>query len=417
LDFHIELYRAAIKEISMRSALIAVSIIAGITPVAFGQSAPYMATVTETVANLRAGPSEQFPITSALKPGDTLLVDHEEPNGWLATQDTPGKMYSLSWVQMSLVEFDKTKPTPQNVTVSGDAELAVGQLGSAEPMVDWRRTKIPAGSILTVIGPKVSAGGKWWFPVAPPSGDFRFIPKQLVRSDKQVNTSFTIRSSPDTPLAGATPPPVVTPAVSTIPAPPVAVIPASNNLPPTIPVVGPPVVVATTAPAKPVVQNPLLAPAEQAEQEGRLKDAEKLYWELARKMNEPGGDHDIANLCYTRIHSIHEKTRTAPNPTNSPRTVLTDSTQAKSSAVSATVNTRPDFMGTGRLSRSALDINAQFTYVLDGSPGVPLFYVVEAPGIDLKRYIGKQVTIYGSSSTRKDLSKPLVVATSAEMAQ
>jgi hypothetical protein len=74
-------------------------------------------------------------------------------------------------------------------------------------------------------------------------------------------------------------------------------------------------------------------------------------------------------------------------------------------------------MGTGRLSRSALDINAQFTYVLDGSPGVPLFYVVEAPGVDLKRYIGKQVTIYGSSSTRKDLSKPLVVATSAEMAQ
>ena len=26
-------------------------------------------------------------------------------------------------------------------------------------------------------------------------------------------------------------------------------------------------------------------------------------------MNEPGGDHDIANLCYTRIHTLREKKR------------------------------------------------------------------------------------------------------------
>jgi hypothetical protein len=404
----------------MRPAFFAVTILACASSTALGQTGPYTGTVTQTGAVLRAGPSEQFPVTCTLKPGDTLLVDHEEENGWLATLDGPGKMYSLSWVQNSLVEFDKTKPTPQNVAVTGDAVLAAGKFGTTEPMTDWRRTKIPEGTILTIIGPKVQSGGKWWFPVAPPSGDFRYIPKQMVQADKQVNTSFTIRSVPD-----ATLPAAATPASSKIPPQPVAVTPASGTLPPTIPVVGPPASslppivssppIVSTPPVKPVVVNdPLWAQAEQAEQDGRLNDAEKLYFELARKMNETGGDHDIANLCYTRIHSIRERKRVSGSTgsTSSNRSVLTDSPKTSVSGVSQ----RPDYIGTGKLSRSALDVDGKFTYVLDGSPGVPIAYVIAGSGVDLTRFAGKQVSIYGGSTTRKDLAKPLVTATSAEPA-
>ena len=164
-----------------------------------------MATVTETVANLRpSAPANSFPLLPLSNPAIHLLVDHEEPNGWLATQDTPGKMYSLSWVQMSLVEFDKTKPTPQNVTVAGDAELAVGQLGSGEPMDDWRRTKIPAGSILTVIRTQSLC----WRQMVVPGGMHcigRFSVSSrnnwFSKASKQVNTSFTIRSGPDSQIA------------------------------------------------------------------------------------------------------------------------------------------------------------------------------------------------------------------------
>src|SRR5205823_11586297 len=64
------------------------------------------------------------------------------------------------------------------------------------------------------------------------------------------------------------------------------------------------------APTKPAVNHPLWAQADQAEKDGKIDDAEKLLFELARKMNEPGGDHDLANLCYTRIHALREKKRT-----------------------------------------------------------------------------------------------------------
>ena len=59
------------------------------------------------------------------------------------------------------------------------------------------------------------------------------------------------------------------------------------------------------------MKHPLWAQAEAAERDGRHDDAEKLFFQLAREMNEPGGDHDIANLCYTRIHSLREKKRGA----------------------------------------------------------------------------------------------------------
>ncbi len=90
---------------------------------------------------------------------------------------------------------------------------------------------------------------------------------------------------------------------------------------------------------------------------------------------------------------------------------------AVSTSIPGNGNSRTDFVGTGRLSSSVLDVDGRKTYVLDSSPGVPLVYVVAAAGVDLERYKGKQVNIYGTTSTRKDLSKPLAVATSAEIAQ
>src|SRR5205085_99670 len=84
---------------------------------------------------------------------------------------------------------------------------------------------------------------------------------------------------------------------------PTASIPGAGDgqLPPSTP----------AAPAKPTVQHPLWAQAEAAERDGRSDEAEKLFFQLARAMNEPGGDHDVANLCYTRIHTLREKRRGA----------------------------------------------------------------------------------------------------------
>ncbi len=425
----------------MRFTLVAAFTLVGVSSVAFGQSGPYLATVIDSGAKLRANTSEVYPDTATLRQGDRLLVDHEESNGWLAVQDAPGKLYSLSWVIMQFVDFDTTKPLPQNVTVQDDTTLAPGQIGVAQPLTYIRQTKIPAGTILTVIGQKVLYEGKSWYPVIPPSGDFRYIPKQLVRMDKIANVSgYTVRESSATQFPNALPPASITPVSSNIPPQPLATTPNIIGGPPSLPTVGTPVsngsstVPAITAssptPAKPVVQHPLWAQAEAAEKDGRLAAAEDLYFQLARLMNEPGGDHDIANMCYTRIHSLREKTQkqtsTSGTPTSTPRTTIVNPTQSINANLTPTVglasppvggNLKPGVIASGKLTRSVLDIDGRKTFALEDSMGQRLAYVVAGQGVDLERYLNKRIDVYGTSTTRKDVSKPVVVASSVELAQ
>jgi hypothetical protein len=173
-----------------------------------------------------------------------------------------------------------------------------------------------------------------------------------------------------------------------------------------------------------VIQHPLWIQAEAAEKDGRTSEAVKLYYQLAQQVNQQGGDYDIANMCYTRIHSIREKQKTtlAGTTTSAPRAVLTDpAQQGKTSVMTAAVggNQRPDYVGTGRLTTStALQVDGYKTYVLDNPPGTPIYYVIASPGVDLVRYIGKQINLYGTATTRKDVpNKPLVTATAAELVQ
>src|SRR5262249_34540510 len=140
------------------------------------QTGPYLATVIDPEVKLRPKPSDTLPETATLRQGDTVLVDHEESNGWLAVQRPPGKMYWVSWVRMQQVNFDATRPIPQNVEVTGDAGAALraGQIGVAQP-INIGATEVPKGTILTVIGPKASFDGGSWFPVMPTAGDFRYL--------------------------------------------------------------------------------------------------------------------------------------------------------------------------------------------------------------------------------------------------
>jgi len=177
-----------------------------------------------------------------------------------------------------------------------------------------------------------------------------------------------------------------------------------------------------------VVQHPLWAQAEAAEQAGRLDDAEKLYFQLARLMNEPGGDHDIANMCYTRIHSLREKKRTSSSgtTTSAPRAAIGNAPVPANASMTLPIgsvlppgggNSRPGVIASGKLTRSALYIDGPRSYALEGTPGVTLVYVVAGQGVDLYPYLDKRVDIYGTSTTRKDVSKPVVVASSVEQVQ
>jgi hypothetical protein len=398
----------------MRPALVAGLVLALAPAAALAQSGPYLAVVSDEQVKLRAGPSDRFPDTGTLARGARVVVEREADNGWLEVAAPAG---SVSWVHATFISgYDERRPLPQNVVVTSEGEvtLAAGKADLAQPL-EIRKAKIPDGTILTVIGTKVQHDGKWWYPVAPPPGDVRYLPKSAVQPERPVNTSFVVRGND-------------------------SVVPAGSTGGASPPAVGPVAAIAgpggAAVPPKPIVSHPLWAQAEGLEREGKLDDAEKVYFQLARQMNEPGGDHDIANLCYTRIHALREKKRLAApsggsgaNTTGTllPPVVKDDRVTARPASGTdrppapdrnppppAADPNRPQWAGPGTLVRSALAIDGRRTYSLESSPGVTRVYVVPAKDVDLERYVNRRVDVYGITYTRRELSKPYVVVTQVE---
>ncbi len=389
----------------MRPALLAGLVVAVAPAFGFAQSGPYVGVVIDPSVKLRAGPSDRFPETGSLSKGTAIEVEREAENGWLAVRDIAGRVNSISWVQTQFIRLNPTSPLPQNVDVEEmGATLRAGQMGLAQPL-NIQSVKVPAGTILTVIGPGVKFEGKTWYPVLPPVGDVRYLPKQAVRFEKPANDAFAVRDTTPAPAV-----PSVSPAGGTAP---IASIPGAGL--PATPV------------GKPGVDNPLWAQAEAAERDGRLEDAERLFFQLARQMNEAGGNHDIANLCYTRIHTLREKKRTSGNssatatrpPVGEPaRPTGGTQTSGGSLPPASGKDDTPRWTGPGRLVRTAITpVEGRQTYALESNPGVTVLYVVPAQGVDLARLIGKKVDVYGASYTRPGLTKPYVVATAVEQAQ
>lgn len=384
----------------MRPAAIAGLVLAMLPAAGTAQNAPYLGVVADAEVVLRAGPSDKFPDTGTLPRGAKLVVEGEEA-GWLRVLAPHG---SVSWVPIAFVEFDPGRPVPQNVLVAAEVTLAPGKVGLPQPLQEIRKAKVPEGTILTVIGQKVSFDNKQWYPVAPPPGDYRYVPKSAVQAGEPLNTSFVVRD---------TAPPGLTPAAATAG--------GAGALP-------------DAAPPKPGVNHPLWAQAEAAERDGRLDDAEKLFFQLARVMNEPGGDHDIANLCYTRIHTLREKRRggsatpslppaagprrdtvvTRPEPPRDSRPTLLPPVRNDPPAPAATTTPSPDrpgWTGTGRLVSTPVVLDGRQTYALESSPGVPRLYVVAGPGVDLRPYVNRVVNLYGTTHTHPNTKKLYVVAT------
>lgn len=398
----------------MHRAVAVVLAVAAGPALAAAQSGPYLATVIDPEVRLRAGPSDQYPQTGALLRGMRVIVAREETNGWLAVDAPQGQ---VSWVPTQFIDgYDSARPTPQRVVIASEGEvtLAAGSAGIPQPL-DIRKVRVPNGTILTVTGPKATHDGKSWYPVSPPTGDYRYLPRSAVQFERPTNTSFVVRD--------ATPPPTIPPAA-----------PRVESLSPVLPASS------TAAASKPAVNHPLWTQAEAAEAAAKYDDAEKLYFELARVMNGPGGDHDIANLCYTRIHSLREKKRGSaiaktpnasnpnwapskddrptllpPNQGGSPIALPNESRPTNPNPAAASNDEKPRWSGPGVLTRSALALDGRKTYALESSPGVVRVYVVAASGVDLEKYVNRRIDVYGATSTRRDLSRPYVIASSVEM--
>jgi hypothetical protein len=247
-----------------------------------------------------------------------------------------------------------------------------------------------------------------------------------VKYEQPANTNFTVRVNENvTPIPpGANPSvaPTATPAggpLATIPGP--TITPATGN--------------GVTA-AKPAVNHPLWTQAEAAERENRLADAERLYFQLAEEMSRTGGDRDITNLCYTRLHTLLEKKRNASGTSTTRTTPTTSSTSTnllrppvkedrgvragapEPLPPAAPVGSANEERQTGTLTRSNLtpDGPSRPLYRLESAQGDVKVYVTAGQGASLERYLGKRVEVSGTTTTRNGLSKPYMTMTAIDLA-
>src|SRR5205807_1708880 len=117
----------------------------------------WVAAVTINGVEVRSGPSWQHPATGSLRKGEQVLVFFEQ-DGWLAVQPPQG---SVSWVNhLFLGDYDTAGRGRQNATImKDDTEVRVGTDLQAGPLrtprgEPIRATRVPRGTIVTIIGPK-----------------------------------------------------------------------------------------------------------------------------------------------------------------------------------------------------------------------------------------------------------------------
>ena len=306
-----------------------------------------LATVGPDGATLRSGPGDKMPDTGTLPAGTTVIVHHPEDGDWLAVQPPRG---SLAWVLAPLVDgVSPAKPWPQNgvvATLDGHSvKLAAGRTGYGLPLAA-QRTSVPDGTVLTVVGPKVKGeDGAAWYPVVPPEDDFRYLPRASVRVDGGRRAGGYVVRSPTLPGGERA-----------------AVVPASVG-----------------RAAEPPTSG-LWAEAERAERAGENQKAESLYLRLAGEMNRAGGDPDVANRCYARVHALREKQRTTRSTTPA-----------------------DDWTGPGSLRVSGVNFSGRTTYALVGPGGMVKCYVLAGPGLELDGRVGEKVELFGRTSYPGDL--------------
>jgi len=358
---------------------------------ALAQSGKYSAPVILDNIQLRAGASWQFPQTGKLKKGEQVIVHHED-GLWVAITPPPG---TVSWVNHRFLgEFDPNVGGKQNALIMADnVEVRLGQEQPGPLAVT--QVKLPRGTWVEVVGPKFQDGMTTWYPITPPEGEFRWLPKESLGAPSAI-----------------APPPVFVKSGVTPPAAPPGSDLATGTL-------------TSAAPkAATAIQNPIWDKAEQAERAGDYASAEKFYTMVYQQLQQQrNSDPEQLIVCYNRITRCQDRLKQngAPNrsslplplatsnPGNKPSSLLPPTGISASGAsgtawpATSTIPNSQQTSGPGNLRRTVFEIDGKQAYALENPPGQVIFYVTAAPGQNLDPYVNRRVELFGAVIPRGDV--------------
>ena len=347
------------------------------------------ATIDVDGVEVRAGQGFAFPGVGKLKKGDTVIVVGEEDTGFLAIVPPPG---AVSWVrQIHLGKVEGMDGGKANVPVAVEgAEIMAGSEKDHKP-TNRVTARLPKGTIVEVTGPAVRIENASWYPITPPEGDLRWVPKNAIKGSS---------------LTSLSPPPAYT-----RPETPTFTIPGADPRGP-----APARPAAASLPAA-LTGHRLWAKADAAENRGDYAAARTQYALIYQDLWDQKAERDAILICYHRYQRCDEMVKRGDSgpPARKPESRREPPTAADAPGTSATGArwSKPGYLQ----ELQKVYVDGQPVFALQDDAGNVVNYVTAVSGISLRNYNGKRVQLYGTVATRPELYKPHLTAERVEMAK
>ena len=157
-----------------------------VTESAFAQvrSFPYKAVIDADSVFARSGPGQKFYATSRLSRSDQVVVHRHDPGGWYMIAPPAG---SFSWIRA-----DAVNRLSRQRGVLTDNNVAVRVGSTLDDKRDVFQARLSTGAAVEIIGEKTiqtEQGAVRMFKIAPPKGEWRWIPGRAVTPADQIARS------------------------------------------------------------------------------------------------------------------------------------------------------------------------------------------------------------------------------------
>lgn len=380
---------------------------------------PYTAFAAAKVTAVRSGPGDRFYPVLELKHGDAVEVWRHDAGGWCAIRPPEG---SFSWIAADFV----TRQTDRLGVIAGSqVNVRVGTQFS--DVRDAVQIQLNDGEQVELLEAKQLTTGDrttWWYKIAPPAGEFRFIHQsQLVTHPSELAAAAAAmsptapkaepgtiqRASYTAPVEGADDGSADTAAAELRRMRPEESIDAH--------LAQMEVVLSRQVAAEPTTWSfqelqqqgeRLLERAETAVERSqvrlflgkleRFEDIRQRYGRFAETRTQTDVVDDQlrrtsgeAPMTTPTVAAARRPESATPAQTGPATAAFTASTPART-APPADVSR---YDGVGRLTQLVLSADGKPTYALSDDRGELVAYVTAAPGVNLRQYVGLDVGING----------------------
>jgi hypothetical protein len=366
----------------MRAALTLLAAGLGLSMAAGADPVRRTATVDSDGVEVRSGHAMGFPAVGKLGKGDTVIIVREEETGFVAIQPPPG---SVSWIkQIHLGKVEPGEGGKANVPVAVDgAEVLAGSDKESKP-TNRVTVRLPKGTIVETTGPAVRVDNASWYPITPPDGDLRWIPKTALRSASLSALAppppyERPEKSPFTATGGGRPDPAAKSAVAALP--------------------------------RVLTDHRLWAQASQAEKTNDYSSARSLYARIYQDLWDQHADRDAIVICYNRYTRCDEAVK--KGETTSSRSESRSDARAPAAEAA-----NGKWSSAGYLQElQKVFVDGQPVFSFQDDRGNVMYYVTGVSGINLRNYNSKRVQLYGSVAQRPELYRPHMLVERVELAK